>query len=407
MRKRAFERMAILIPEQQRENLRSLLQEKEGIAARGIRFVVSPYRICPIGAHIDHQGGPVLGMTIAVHTRLAFAPLPEPVVRLHSLNYGDAVAFDLHAPGTAPMSHWSRYLRGAAEVLRQAYPLQRGLVGAVFGPLPGGGLSSSASVGLAYLHALAAANALVLAPEIAVELDRRLENDYLGLQNGVLDQASITYGRKGHLVFIETRNFAATPIPLPDSAPAVRWLIAYSGFSRELTASGFNTRVEECREAARQLGRRAGIADAEMLSDIPPKVYQRYRQHLPADLQRRSAHFFSEVARVQQGKQAWQAGDLTTFGQLMNESCRSSIAQYESGSPALKALWEMVSAQTGVLGSRFSGGGYGGCVIGLVRAEAAEDVVPAVFEAYRRAYPQTPEPPQVFLTDSDDGVRIE
>ncbi len=389
-----------------REELQAL-----GILAESIRHAIAPYRICPLGAHVDHQGGTVLGRTIDAYSVLAFAPLPGPEVRLHSANYPGAAFFKLDDVGQVQVEggdfgDWSRYARGAAYVLGQRFRLEHGISGAISGTLPGGGLSSSASAGLAYLAALAAANDLSLSHPDLIELDRQLENDYLGLRNGILDQSTIVHGRRDALLFIDTRDQRVSAIPDPPEALGCRFLIAYSGYSRALTATEFNDRVQECCQAARLLGRHTGQKEAWRLSDISAAGYQRYQDELSAHLSRRAAHYFDEVARVEAGCRAWREGDMARFGALMDASCRSSIFQYECGSGPLIDLHEIVSSAPGVYGSRFSGGGYGGCVVGLAGAEAAPEAIADIERRYRAAYPEVAGRAGCYVASVEEGLRL-
>ncbi|MCB0035430.1 MAG: hypothetical protein KDE51_15465, partial [Anaerolineales bacterium] len=348
-----------------------------------IRHIISPYRLAPLGAHVDHQGGAVLGVTINTGTVLVFAPTAEPVVRLRSSNFTDEVSFALSESDTAVSSDWGRYARGAVYALQQQRPLRCGFTGYVDGSLLGAGLSSSASVGLAYLLALAHANGFSLTPAELVELDRLIENEYLGLNNGIQDQTTITYGRADALIMQNTRTREVSYLPHPAHAADVCWLIVFSGFTRELISSGFNDRVAECQQAAALLS-----SDAHILSDVVPQHYEQTRHQLPAHLQRRAAHYFSETARVAAGAAAWQVGDFATFGRLMNESCHSSIAQYECGSQPLIALQNIALQTEGIWGSRFSGGGYGGCLICLASVDQVEQAAAQLLADYIELYPE-------------------
>ncbi len=260
--------------------MQALLQ-MEAIPAGDMRMVFSPYRLCPLGAHIDHQGGPVLGRTVDTGTILAYVPLREPHVRLHNEKIG-SLNFPLGQPPDP--KHWARYAQAAALALGQDHPLKYGIVGFVSGSLIGAGLSSSASVSLAYLLALAQVNNLDLTREDLIRLAYRLEHDLLRLQIGILDPATIVNGQRDALLYINTLNQAVTPIPDPPAAREWIWLLAYSGLSRELTHSGFNQRVVECQEAASQLQ-----AGAKRLSDVPIEVFIEGEHNLPAPLRRRTS----------------------------------------------------------------------------------------------------------------------
>jgi len=353
-----------------------------------LKRIFSPYRICPIGAHIDHQGGTVLGRTITTGTLIEY--------ELHDSNQllisSDQLGTVKFAIGDLDLGHWARYAQAAVRVLQ----VRRGIRAHVSGSLIGSGLSSSASVGLAYLKALAEVNDIPLSAQQLVQLEYRLEHDELNLEIGLLDPLTIVNGKKDALLLMDTVTATVTPIPDPPS-PGFAWLVAYSGVSRELTKSGFNVRVDECKQAAALLQE-----GAQILSDVPRELFEEKKMSLPENLRKRATHFYTEVARVQQGAKAWQESDLDVFGNLMNQSCASSINNYQSGSEILIELHELTSSTKGVYGSRFSGGGYGGCVIALVEQDQAETVRHEAAEKFSAKHPELPS--RVFIAETGDGL---
>lgn len=357
-----------------------------------MKKLFSPYRICPLGAHVDHQGGVVLGRTLQLGTTLTYEPLDAPEVHITSEQLGEkrfAIGDEIDR------THWVRYAQAAARVLPD---LKRGMRAHLTGRLVGAGLSSSASVGLAYIKALADVNDIELSSHDLVRLDFELENHHLGLQNGNLDPLTIVHGKKNALLFMDTLAASATPIfDSPRSRAA--WIVAYSGVSRELTKSGYNVRVEECHQAAALLKE-----GAKRLSDISRAEFDEKKDQLPAHLRRRAEHFFGEVERVHRGAQAWRESDLELFGQLMNESCESSIKNYESGSQILIELSELVSKTDGIYGSRFSGGGYGGCVVALAEQDKAEAARREIAQRYFLRHTELPS--QVFIAEMGDEISL-
>jgi galacturonokinase len=368
--------------DEQAEGAAAAWQRSFTIDPAEARQLFVPYRICPLGAHIDHQGGPVLGRTVPTGTLLLYTPLDEPIVQLVSPQFVRQLSFPI---GSAiARSHWGRYAQAAALALGQEHLLRRGFAGAVSGSLVGAGLASSASVGLAYLQALADVNGISLTRSDLVDLDLDLEHIYLGLNNGIQDQSNILHGTDNALVYTDTRRRRATLIPDPPESGQAAWLIVFSGVTRELTVGGgFNQRVLECRQAARWLRE-----DAEILSDVPRAAYDTAAASMPEALRLRAAHFYSEVERVADGLEAWQKGNLIRFGELMNLSCESSIHQYQSAQEPIISLQRIVREGPGVYGSRFSGGGYGGCVVALVKRDKAELAAANILSRYRRIFPQ-------------------
>lgn len=388
------------------ERIATRLTGSLSVSARSPRVVVSPYRLCPIGAHVDHQGGPVLGTAIDIGTFLAFVPSGSSKSRIESANFDGAYAYDGDDPGPAPEG-WGRYFWAAARALATAFPAAtQGIHARIEGALPGGGLSSSASVVLAYLTALAEVNDVTLSPGERVDLARRTENEFVGVQCGILDPASIVASRAGHLVSIDTTLHRFEPVAPPaGTAERGMFLVAFSGVERNLRHTGFNDRVAQCHEAARRLGELDGRPGAERLGDLADAAFERHLEELSDPYRKRARHFFGERRRVAQGVDAWTHGDLAAFGGLMTESCRSSIDNFEVGSPEIVELQRRIVDTDGVYGARFSGAGFGGCVVGLVDASRAEACRADIERAYRAAAPDRTSA-RVFLAQTRDGLHV-
>ena len=155
----------------------------------------------------------------------------------------------------------------------------------------------------------------------------------------------------------------------------------------------------ECRQVASLLKVGAG-----RLCEIPSEKFLEYQYYLPEHLRRRARHFYGEVERVYKGGQAWAESDAETFGMLMKQSCKSSINLYEFGSPVLVDLHNIVSRATGVYGSRFSGGGYGGCVVGLAERTSAKEAVLEIGEKFAAMHPELAEQAAVYIVETADGL---
>jgi len=394
------------VREERIETLRRRVEAQYGVAARDIQIACAPYRICPLGAHSDHQHGRVLGVAIDACTLLAFAPTDRPALVLRSADFEGEVEVELAATPRPGIAAWGRYAQGAAAVLRERLGARpRGLVGCLAGTLPGAGLSSSASLLVALLMGMARANELTLAPHDLARLAQRAENGHVGVACGALDPSTVVAARRDHLLAIDTVRLRWEAIPPGASAPRVCFLVAFSGVSRHLAATDFNRRVEECLAAARRLGELAGLP-AQRLGELPDAVFEAHGAALPREQALRARHFFGERSRVGQGVAAWRAGDLRRFGALMDASCRSSIENYETGSPELQRLQEILHATPGVLGSRFSGAGFGGSAVALVEADAAEFARAAVEETFRHEHPALTARARCFLARSEDGARL-
>jgi galactokinase len=352
-------------------------------------MVRSPLRVCPLGAHVDHQDGLVSGMTLDRALMLAFVPRIDRHVCIESLNFGGCIEFDLDEVPPKVNSDWGNYVRGAVQALQQHYDLQAGIDGVVEGTMPIGGLSSSAAVGVAYLLALEAANGLDVPPIENIEHDRYIENAYLGLKNGILDPSIILMSDQDHLTFLDCQAIEFAKYSTPVDNGQFEIVVAYSGLVRSLTHTDYNNRVNECQEAARLLLRWAGLPVPEQvrLRAVPEPAYEQYKHQLPAPLDRRARHFFTEIQRVRDGVTAWSAGDLQEMGQLINESGASSVNDYESGSPHLITLYNILRQCPGVYGARFSGAGFRGSCIALADPEARQEIVAAIDRGYPDKHP--------------------
>ena len=370
------------------ESLVTALKEEFAVDPAQVQVVKAPLRISPLGAHIDHQLGIVTGMTIDQSVLMAFAPVERGEICVRSLNFDAPVDFNLNAVPPYQKGNWGNYIHGAVLALQQRYPLPTGLVGVVAGEMPIGGLSSSAAVTVAYLLALQAINQLTVPPDENISLVRYTENTYIGLNNGILDQSVILSSERNHLTVIDCLTFDIdnTPTQLAESFDI---LVVYSGVTHVLVGTDYNNRVAECQAATRQLLSFSGqpLPENPRLRHVHPDVFESEGHRLPDKLRKRAAHFFGEMRRVSQGITAWKAADISRFGELVTQSGESSIKYYESGSPQLITLYEILRETPGVYGTRFSGAGFRGSCIALVDPAARQDIAESIHAYYPVAHP--------------------
>ncbi len=388
--------------------LKQRLQHEFGHAPTTSQIVRSPYRICPLGAHIDHQGGWVTGMCLDHSVLLAYVPNRTGEVRLYSENFEGLTHFQIHEAIEKNGKHWSNYARGAVFALKKKFSLRYGMDGIIQGNLPVGGLSSSAAVGLAYLFALEQVNEIEVSRTENIYLDQVLENEFIGLHNGILDQATILLSQKNKLMFLDCQTATHQLIDGCSELPHFQIMVVYSGLSETLMGTGYNSRVAECRLATQTLLESADLpvtADLKLRS-VPRKIFEQYGAGLAENLQKRARHFFTEMARVEQGIQYWQQGDLSAFGALMNASGQSSIENYECGSPQLITIYQLLAHQPGVHGARFSGAGFRGSCIALIDPAAADSLRTRIETEYPRRHPDLKDKFQIFICDCDSGITI-
>lgn len=372
--------------------------------------IFSPYRVCPLGAHVDHQHGIVTGFAIDKGVDLWFTPSDDGHVHLESRTFDGAVDFDITQGTLLRQKHWGDYARGAKYALKKRFTLRRGITGLLQGSLPVGGLSSSAAVLIAYVMAFAKANDIELAPFEVVRIASEAEREYIGLSNGILDQSCIALGRKDGLLFLDCDTDEWRVIPRNPGMPPFEIAIFFSGLTRSLVNSDYNLRVYECRTAAWNMlaytGQPLRTFDKTYLRDIPRKTFEQTKIAMPQRFARRAEHFYSEYRRVRQGVTAWESGNIKLFGRLMFDSCESSIHNYECGSPELTAIYEAMRRVPGVYGGRFSGAGFKGACIALTDPARRDSIKEAVTQEYLDLFPEYESTFEVFFVNPGDGARF-
>lgn len=372
--------------------------------------IFSPYRVCPLGAHIDHQHGLVTGFAINKGVDLWFNVRQDNEVNLVSRSFEGEVHFHVNTPVQVKEKHWGDYARGAKYALQKRFELTKGIDGVLQGSLPVGGLSSSAAVLIAYVMAFAKANGIALKPFEVMMIASEAEREYIGLNNGLLDQACIALGKKDGLLFLDCDSNDWRIIKRNPNMPEFEIGIFFSGLTRSLVNSDYNLRVFECKTAAWNMlaytDQPLKPFEKTFLRDIPKETFDKTRDKMPARFARRAEHFYSEYRRVRQGVTAWESGNLDLFGKLSFDSCESSIHNYECGSPELIAIYNIMRPLPGVYGGRFSGAGFKGAVIALVDPAHKEAIEKELTNKYLAQFPEYKDTFQIFWVKPDDGARF-
>ena len=371
----------------------------------GLAF--SPYRICPIGAHSDHNLGKITGLAIDQGIHFAYRPKQNGVVEVQSLQFPKRAQWHIREIG-GKTGDWADYLRGATWALGKEHTLSVGLCGVIEGSLPIGGLSSSAAVILAFLDALCKVNSITLTPQELIETAFDAEKNYVGVNVGTLDQSCEVLSRKDHLLYLDCRDNHFELIPThPDMKP-YEIAIFFSGLEHSLAGSKYNMRVDELRAGVYALqalsGMEYGKFNQANARDVSFAVYQEYKDRLPAPWARRCEHWYTEFRRVEAGAEAWRRGDLEEYGRLSFESGWSSIHNWESGAPEQIRLYEIMRETDGIYGGRFSGAGFKGCCMALIDPGKADFIRERVEREYLTAYPQMKGKYSFHLCRSADGI---
>lgn len=367
-----------------------------------------PYRISPLGAHIDHQYGKINGLAIDKGIHLAYSAKHNGVIEMQSLNFEKRAQFHVAAIEEEKVGDWADHLRGAAKELEEKYPLRVGLSGVIEGELPIGGLSSSAAVIIVFLTALAKVNGIRLGDWEIIMMAKAAENKYVGVNCGKLDQSCEVLCRKDQLLYLDCRDDSYELIPKKPGMRPFRIAVFFSGLERSLANSAYNLRQDECKAAAYNLLAYAGMSYGKFadtrLRDVPREVFEEYGERLPENFRKRARHYFTEIARAEAGAEAWRRGDLEEYGRLIFESGKSSIENYECGCPELIALYRIMTETDGIYGGRFSGAGFKGCCMALIDPEKTEEIVDRVSRLYLAEYPGLDGKYSAHICDSADGV---
>ena len=369
-----------------------------------------PYRICPVGAHSDHNFGKITGLAIDKGVQIAYRPKQNGVIELSSIQFDKRAQWHIHQIDAKPTGDWADYLRGATWALSKRRKLNVGLCGVVEGTLPIGGLSSSAAVIIAFLSALCRVNDIHLTEQEMILTAQDAENNYVGVACGKLDQSCEVYSKKDHLLYLDTKDDTYELIPTHPGMKPYKIAIFFSGVERTLAGSAFNMRVDECKSAAYALmayeGMQYGKFSETFLRDVPYDVFLKHKDKLPDNWRKRAEHWYSEFERVEKAAEAWRNGDIDTYGRLSFESGESSITKWETGSPELKTLYELMTKTDGIYGGRFSGAGFKGCCMALIDPKFEESIIEKIGTEYLKQFPNLEGKYSAHICASANGVSL-
>ena len=367
-----------------------------------------PYRICPVGAHSDHNLGKITGLAIDKGIHIAYSPKHNGVVEMTSLQFPKRAQWHIASVPEKKQNGWADYLRGATLSLEKDHRLKVGICGVIEGSLPIGGLSSSAAVTIAFLEALCAVNGIQLAPQEIIDIAYDAEKNYVGVSIGKLDQSCEVLSKKDHLLYLDTRDDSYELIPVNPSMKPWKIAIFFSGLEHSLAGSKYNMRVDELRSGIYALQAYAGMEYGKfkdaMARDVPREVYERLKDRLPVQWARRCEHWYTEYDRVERAAEAWRRGDIEEYGRISFESGWSSIHNWESGAPEQIRLYEIMTRTDGIYGGRFSGAGFKGCCMALIDPAYEESIREKVTREYLKAFPAMEGKYEVFICESADGM---
>jgi galactokinase len=363
-------------------------------------IAAAPGRVNLIGEHTDYNDGFVLPMALDRYVVVAADQAPEGAsrARLYSAALGQWATVTVEGPFAPGAVAWARYVQGVVAGCRAAGLNAGPFEAVVVSDLPqGGGLSSSAALEVAVATLIEAMTGCQLDPLQKALLCQKAENDFAGAPCGIMDQCTSVMGGNGALLLLDCRERTVRLTPLAD--PDVVALIVNSNVKHELSDGGYAVRRRQCEEAAVALG-------AAALRDVDIKQLEQARDRLDDVHFRRARHVVTENARTVEAAEAIRRGDWPTVGRLMVESHASLCDDFEVSCEELDLLVALAmegGAENGVIGSRMTGGGFGGCTISLVRRAALDAVSSHISEGYFR---KTGRQATVFATRPVDGARV-
>ncbi len=370
----------------------------EGLATH---LAIAPGRVNLIGEHTDYNDGYVLPVALDRDVRVLFRSRDDRRVRLYALEFDSWADFEIGATERNRSQLWPNYVQGVGLELAELGVQLEGFEGVVSGNVPrGSGLSSSAALEIATAKAfLTAANQIhaLTGPQLA-RAAQKAENEFVGVNCGIMDQFISTLGEEGHALLIDCRSLDYQRVPFPEGVSLV---IGNTKASRSLAGSAYNERRAQCEDGVRRL--QAALPEITALRDVSLGELETHRSLLPATVYRRCRHVVSENERVQATVSALEQIDFGQVGRLMDASHESLRDDYEVSSEALDRMVESMRSHPGCLGARLTGAGFGGCAVALVQAGKEKDVREVVQEAYAKAMNIWPE---VYISPPSAGARV-
>ena len=352
------------------EHIRAQFQSHFG-GTRDLSVVMAPGRVNLIGEYTDFNDGFVLPMTVDRGVYIGIQPRSDNHVAIISLKFNETVTFDLGTFEQPKAGHWSCYVLGVVEELRLLGLIPSGFEAVIDGNLNlGAGLSSSAAVETAAALALQTIFKFTMPRTDIAALCQRVEHRYTGVMCGIMDQFASGLGRADHALMLDCRSLSYVDIPV--TLGDHRILIISSEVKRELASSAYNERRAQCEEGVALF--KEYDPSVRALRDVTLEQVNAHASELSDIVGRRCSHVVSENMRVLNASAALGAGDLEEFGSLMNASHQSLREDFEVSCDELDCLVDIAQRTDGVLGSRMTGAGFGGCTVTLIHSDAIDSL---------------------------------
>lgn len=362
-----------------------LLDEFERVfgSREGAAVYFAPGRVNLIGDHTDYNGGHAFPCALTLGTYGVARKREDRKLRFYSMNFESSgvIMSDLENMKAEEKADWTNYPKGVIWAFdERGMKLTCGMDLLLYGTIPNGsGLSSSASVEVLTGFILCDLFNFEVSNQDLALIGQYSENHFNGVNCGIMDQFAIAMGKKDHAIFLDTSDLSYQYVPIHLKGEKI--VIACSNKKRGLADSKYNERRAESEKAKEELQQVIGINE---LGDLTEELFDRYKVAIKDEVRlRRARHAVTENQRTIRAMQVLQEGDITAFGKLMNESHRSLAEDYEVTGVEMDTLAEAAWGQEGVLGSRITGGGFGGCTVSIVKEDKVENFIHNVGKIYK------------------------
>jgi galactokinase len=369
-----------------------------GMFGASPRIFRAPGRVNVIGEHTDYNDGLVMPAALGFYTWVAASKREDRVLEVYSAHFDERVRLSLDELAGPPRKHWSDFIRGVAAVLQDAGYKLAGANLVIHGEVPlGAGLSSSASLEVATGLALCSLAGVDVPDLDLVKLCQKAEHEFVGTRCGIMDQFIAVFGAAGRALMLDCRSLEYQLLPIPQD---VRLVVCNSMVRHELASGEYNRRRADCEEGVKLL--QPHLQGIRALRDVGVADLEAWKQVLPTTIYRRCRHVVTENQRVLDAAKALQSADAERFGHLMYRSHTSLRDDYEVSCRELDLLVDLASSRQGVYGARMTGGGFGGCTVNLVRADASTSFQEYLAKAYWEATGITPE---IYVCEPAQGAQ--
>ncbi|NLY30117.1 MAG: galactokinase [Firmicutes bacterium] len=368
--------------------------------AERVEIVKAPGRVNLIGEHTDYNDGFVLPAAVDREIIMAASPRDDDEVHLYALDLDSRSSFSLSRIEPDEKATWSNYIRGVLLLLKERGLPVRGMNAVFSGDVPlGAGMSSSAALEMAAGVTAAVIGEFAVDMVELVKIAQAAENNFVGVNCGIMDQFISGLGKKGHALFLDCRSLDYELVPLP-SNDEYKIVIANTMVKRGLVDSAYNERRSQCETGVEIL--KEYLPEIKALRDVSPADFAKYKDKLPPVVAKRCEHIVFENERVKESVKALQTGDVEEFGRLMRASHESLRDLYEVSCKELDIMVEAAWEAPGTCGARMTGAGFGGCTVNLVKAEAVDEFVDFVKASYAE---KTGIDPEVYVCEAEDGAK--